>query len=101
MRHTSEIKANIDSVKDQMNYLREDLEKLTRELIVSAEAEFESEKQVKRGDKIISKGGETYFYDGFVASYGSLYILCHPIKKDGTASRAIRHIYPRDFEFEI
>lgn len=101
MRHTSEIKANIDSVKDQMNYLRGDLEKLTRELVVSAEAEFESEKQVIRGDKIISKGGDVYFYDGFVSSYGSAYILCHPVKKDGTASRAIRHIYPGDFEFEI
>ena len=56
MRHTSEIKANIDSVKDQINYLRGDLEKLTRELIVSAESEFESQKQVKRGDKITSKG---------------------------------------------
>ena len=101
MRHTIEIKANIDSVKNQINYLKGDLEKLTRELIVSAEAEFESEKQVKRGDKIISKEGETYFYDGFVAYYGSLYILCHPVKKDGTASRAIRHIFPLDFEFEI
>lgn len=101
MRHTNEIKANIDSVKKQMNFLRGDLEKLTRELIVSAEVEFESEKQVKRGDKIISKGGETYFYDGFVAYYGSLYILCHPVKKDGTASRSIRHIYPEYFEFEI
>jgi hypothetical protein len=101
MRNTSEIKANIDSVKEQMNFLRGDLEKLTRELVVSAESEFESEKQVKRGDKIISKGGETYFYDGFVVSYGSVYMLCHPAKKDGTASKAIRHFYPEDFEFEI
>ena len=101
MRNTSEIKANIGSVKEQMNFLRGDLEKLTRELVVSAETEFESEKQVKRGDKIISKGGETYFYDGFVASYGSLYILCHPVKEDGTASRAFRYIYPKYFEFEI
>ena len=101
MRHTSETKAKIDSVKDQMNYLRGDLEKLTRELIVSAESEFESQKQVKRGDKITSKGGESYFYDGFCAYYGSLYLLCHPVKKDGTASSAIRHIYPESFEFEI
>lgn len=101
MRNTIDIKANIDSVKDQMNFLRGDLEKLTRELVVSAEAEFESEKQVKRGDKIISKGGETYFYDGVVGTYGSLYILCHPVKKDGTALRAIRYIYPEEFEFEI
>ena len=101
MRNTSEIKANIDSVKEQMNFLRGDLEKLTRELIVSAESEFESEKFVKRGDKITSKAGESYFYDGFVASYGSLYILCHPVKKDGTASRVIRYIYPEYFEFEI
>lgn len=101
MRHTSEIKANIDSVKEQMNFLQDDLEKLTRELIVSAESEFESGKQVKRGDKINSKDGEPYFYDGFVASHGSLYILCHPVKKDGTASRAIRHIYPGDFEYKI
>ncbi len=101
MRHTSEIKANIDSVKEQMNFLRGDLEKLTRELVVSAEAEFESEKQVKRGGKIISKGGETYFYDGFVVSYGSVYMLCHPAKKDGTASKAIRHFYPEQFGFNI
>lgn len=101
MRHTIEINADIENIKNLIQSLRENLEKLTRELIVSAEAEFESEKQVKRGDKIISKGGETYFYDGFVAYYGSLYILCHPVKKDGTASRAIRHIFPLDFEFEI
>lgn len=101
MRHTSEIKANIDSVKEQMNFLRGDLEKLIRELVVSAETEFESEKQVKRGDKIRSKDGEPYFYDGFVASHGNFYVLCHPAKKDGTASRAIRHIYPGYFEYKI
>ena len=84
-----------------MDFLKGDLEKLTRELIVSAKSEFESQKQVKYGDKITSKGGESYFYNGFVVYYGSLYILCHPVKKDGTASRYIRYIYPEDFEFEI
>ena len=57
MRHTIEINADIDNIKNQIQSLRGNLEKLTRELIASAEAEFESEKQVKRGDKIISKGG--------------------------------------------
>ena len=101
MRHTREINADIDNIKNQIQSLRGNLEKLIRELLASAESEFESEKQVKRGDKIISKGGETYFYDGFVVSYGSVYVLCHPVKKDGTASRAIRYIYPVAFEFEI
>ena len=101
MRTTKEINAEIDSVRDQISKLNAKKAELTRELIVSAEAEFETQMNVKRGDPIKTENGTKFFYDGFVDSYGSLYLLCHPVKNDGTAAKSIRHIWPRDFGFEI
>lgn len=101
MRTTKEINAEIDSLIDQIRKLNGKKAELTRELIVSAEAEFETQMNVKRGDPIKTESGTKFFYDGFVYSYVSLYLRCHPAKKDGTASKSIRHLWPRDFGFEI
>ena len=66
MRTTKEINAEIDSVRDQINKLNGKKAELTRELIVSAEAEFETQMNVKRGDPIKTENGTKFFYDGFV-----------------------------------
>ena len=101
MRTTKEIKADIDSVRNQIVELHIKKTKLIRELIGSAEAEFETTMNVKRGDPIKTEGGTKFFYDGFVESYDSIYLLCHPAKKDGTSAKSIRHLRSRDFGFEI
>jgi len=50
------------------------------------------------GDPIKTRSGETMFYDGFIFdSFRSIVCLCHPAKKDGTASKAIRHMIWSDF----
>ena len=59
---------------------------------------YEAEHGVKQGDPIKTRGGDTMFYDGFVFdAFGSIVILCHAAKKDGTASKTIHHRYLSDF----
>lgn len=60
--------------------------------------EFEAKHGVKSGDKVTTKGGTTYFYERFIIdAYGWITILCHPAKKDGTASKVDRHLSDVDF----
>jgi hypothetical protein len=62
------------------------------------QVEFEAQHGVKSGDKVTTKGGTTYFYERFIIdAYGWITILCHPAKKDGTASKADRHLSDVDF----
>lgn len=102
MRQTTDIIRDLDNVKARIGELNRQKNDLMKELIEAAAAKFEKQMNVKRGDPIKTEvSGTTYFYDGFVESYGSVLMLCHPAKKDGTASRAIRHMWPQDFGFDI
>lgn len=60
---------------------------------------FEDRLDVKEGDVITTRRcGEKYFYERFIIDqFGSILILCHPVKKDGTPSKAIRHMFYGNF----
>lgn len=62
------------------------------------QAAFEAQHMVKPGDRMATTAG-TMFYDGFVLDHrDNVYALCHPVKNDGTASKAIRHMSWQDFK---
>lgn len=62
------------------------------------QAAFEAQHMVKPGDRMATTAG-TMFYDGFVLDQrDNVYVLCHPVKNDGTASKAIRHMSWQDFK---
>lgn len=102
MRQTTDIICDLDNVKARIGELNRQKNDLIKELIEAAAAKFEKEMNVKRGDPIKTEvSGTTYFYDGFGENNGLVFMLCHPAKKDGTASRAIRHMWAHDFGFDI
>lgn len=101
MRQTRDVICDLDNVKARISELQRQELELMKELLESAAVKFETEMGVKRGDPINTKSGTTFFYDGFVERYGEVYILCHPQKNDGSASKAIRHMWPKDFGFNI
>ena len=78
--------------------LRNQKADLMTQLRDAKQIEFDAKHGVKSGDKVTTKGGTTYFYERFIiAGYGWIAILCHPVKKDGTASKADRHLSDVDF----
>lgn len=60
-------------------------------------AEIFEERIAKRGEKITSASGETYFYEGIRHDGYSLEVICCPMKKDGTPSKALRYVYLSNF----
>jgi len=66
-----------------------------RELAETLRGLFE-EKVAKPGEKITSASGVTYFYEGIRHEY-DVEVICHPMKKDGTPSKAVRYVYLSNF----
>ena len=98
MATIQEIIEKITAIDNQIAKLEQDRRELRDELKDANQARFEAEHGVKQGDTIKTRGGVTMFYDGFVYdAFGSIVILCHAAKKDGTASKTIHHRYLSDF----
>lgn len=93
-----EIESKISEIDGKISGLRNQKADLMTQLRDAKQIEFEAKHGVKSGDKVTTKGGTTYFYERFIiAGYGWIAILCHPVKKDGTASKADRHLSDVDF----
>ena len=97
-----ELKEKLRTLANDISTLQNAKRETNYQLRDVAQADFEQEKGIKSGDKITTTGGHEYFYDRFIVdAYGNILVLCHPAKKDGTASRTDRHVLARDFDFEI
>ena len=60
-------------------------------------AELFEERIAKPGEKITSASGETYFYSGIRYDGCTPEVICCPMKKDGTPSKALRYVYLSNF----
>lgn len=58
------------------------------------------EKKVKKGEKIQTLTNETYIYTGIRVLY-DVEVICNPMKKDGTPSKAVRYVPLSKFVNEI
>ena len=93
-----EIREQIRVIDNQISILKAKKREYEYELKDTIRASFEAEHMVKPGDPITTRQGEKMYYDGFVFdAYNSIVCLCHPAKKDGTASKAVRHMMWSDF----
>ena len=99
MATIQELKDKVKVIDNQIGELNQKKREVQKELKEAIQASFEAEHGVKQGDPIETRSGETMFYDGFIFdAYQSIICLCHPAKKDGTASKAIRHMIWSDFK---
>lgn len=97
-----ELKEKLRTLADDISTLQNTKRETNYQLRDVAQADFEQEKGIKSGDKITTTGGHEYYYDRFIVdAFGYILVLCHPVKKDGTPSRADRHVMTRDFDFEV
>ena len=93
-----ELESQIDETNRKIADLQGKKAYLMGELRDAKQVEFEATHSVKSGDKLTTKGGTTYYYNRLIiTAYGHILVLCHPVKKDGTASKADRHIDEEDF----
>lgn len=93
-----EIESKISEIDGKISGLRSQKADLMAQLRDAKQIEFETKHGVKPGDKVTTNAGTTYFYERFIIdAYGWITILCHPVKKDGTASKADRHLSDVDF----
>ena len=60
---------------------------------------FEEVMNIKPGDKITTDRGEEVFYKEVKISFSMIYIVCNPVKKDGTASKTGKDISANNFGF--
>jgi hypothetical protein len=98
MATIQELIEKIKVIDNQIAKLQQGKREIQIELKYAIQASFETEHGVKQGDPIKTRSGETMFYDGFIFdSFRNIVCLCHPAKKDGTASKAIRHMIWSDF----
>ena len=97
-----ELNLKISAIDNQIGELKIEKRHLKQDLCKAIQEKFEKDLGVKSGDIVATKYGEKYFYQDFTLdSYGCVVCNCNPIKKDGTPSRAIRHILYWDFNFKV
>jgi hypothetical protein len=102
MREVKDIRTDLHNLEANISEMQTKRRKLMEELRDTLQQKFEIEKGVKDGDTITTINGKTFFYERFIIdAYGSILMLCHPAKNDGTASRQQRHMLPRDFDFDV
>ena len=58
------------------------------------------EKKVKKGDRVRTMTNKTYIYVGIRFLSGAE-VICNPMKKDGTPSKAVRYVPLSQFVDEI
>jgi len=99
MATIQELKEKIKAIDGKIGMLNREKNEVKAELKDAAQAAFETQMMIKPGDPIQTNRGETVFYGGFVFNaFGNIVILCHPPKKDGTASHLIGHYRCCDFK---
>lgn len=93
-----EIRKLIEAKQAEISKCKGEMRELNLQYKDALQIEFEREHSVKSGEKIDTKNGTHLFYEGFIIdACGSVCVLCHPVKKDGTASGSIRHYNVSDF----
>ena len=78
------IKAQLDDVKRMYDKATDDMRDVIQCVI--------KEKLVDAEGMVTTTDGQRFFFDRVIVSYGEFYALCHPVKKDGTASKNDRHV---------
>ena len=98
MATIQELREKITVIDNQIAKLQQSKREVQYELKDAIQASFEAEHGVKPGDRIKTRSGKTMFYDGFTFdSFRRIVCLCHPAKKDGTASKVPRLMIWSDF----
>ena len=96
--HVQSIMVRLANAKSEVRQAQEKMRCINEELKDAMQQVFEQRLGVKDGDIITTDGGTKYFYERFIIdSFGSIYVLCHPVKNDGTASKAVRHMLYNEF----
>lgn len=88
----------LDAAGDEVTKARNHYEECRREMAEVLQELFE--KKVKKGEKIQTMTKETYIYVGIRFVYGAE-VICNPMKKDGTPSKAVRYVPLSKFVDEI
>ena len=92
------IEVRLANAKREVTKALEDVRSINIELRNAMQQVFEQRLGVKSGDIITTKAGTKYYYNRFVInSFGDIVVLCHPLRKDGTASVNQRHIFYGEF----
>lgn len=93
------IEVRLAEAKREVRKAEDKVHSISEELRAAMQQVFEQRLGVKSGDIITSiKSNTKYCYEKFLVDvWGNVCVLCHPIKKDGTPSKAIRHIFYGEF----
>ena len=92
------IELRLADAKRELAKAREKVGSINIELKNAMQQVFEQRLGIKKGDIITTNAGTKYYYDCFIIDvFGDIVVLCHPAKKDGTASRTNRHIFYGEF----
>lgn len=96
--YVKSIEVRLAEAEREASKAREKVHCIREELKDAMQQVFEQRLGVKDGDIITTKAGTKYFYERFIIdSWGNIFVLCHPVKNDGTASKAVRHIFYGEF----
>ena len=95
----NEIQQKINDCDEKIRAIKEERQVLNRELRDAMQAAFEAEHMVKPGDLMETHTRGKVFYDGFIVDANErIFILCHPIKNDGTPSKGVIHLLWESFK---
>lgn len=96
--HVKSIEVRLADAQREVRQAQEKVRCINEELKDAMQQVFEQRLSVKEGDILTTSAGTKYFYERFIIdSWGNIFVLCHPTKNDGTASKAIRHIFYGEF----
>ena len=96
--HVKSIEVRLAVAQREVRQAQEKVRCINAELKDAMQQVFEQRLGVKDGDVITTNAGTKYFYERFIIdSWGNIYVLCHPVKNDGTASKHIRHMFYGEF----
>jgi hypothetical protein len=96
--HVHSIEVRLADAKREVSEAKQKVRCINEELKDAMQQVFEQRLGVKDGDIITTKTGTKFYYERFfIDTFGEILILCHPVKNDGTASKAIRHMFYGEF----
>lgn len=99
MKPISEIRTEIKTIEREIIEKQKQLSQCWDDYREAAQAKFEEVLNIKPGDKITTDRGEEVFYKEVKISFSMIYIVCNPVKKDGTASKTGKDISASNFGF--
>ena len=76
------------------------LSSLRSEFVDACTRRFEVDLGVVTGDRVRTENGKEYFYDSLEIGFGTIFVVCHPPKKDGTPSKSKVHLGLSAFGFD-